>query len=79
MLFIQLYTVAKDGAVVIWECSYSLKEMNDYIDKVRERWSTKSETSQDEEEMETAADGVEQGEELQESSDDSMYVDLFTA
>ena len=61
--------MAKDGAVVVWECSHSLKEINDYIDKVRER---RSESSQ-EDEMETAADGVEQGEELQESSDDSMY------
>ena len=34
--FFQLYTVAKDGAVVVWECSMTLTEMQEYIRKMRE-------------------------------------------
>ena len=31
----QLYTVAKDGALVIWACSSSLQEMQDHIAMAR--------------------------------------------
>ena len=74
---VQLYTVAKDGAVVVWECSFSLKEMNSYIAKVRERTrSFRKSEKEEEEEMDTSVSGVEQGEELQESSDESMYSNI---
>ena len=69
---VQLYTVAKDGAVVVWECSFSLSEMKDYISRVRVT-SSRAEGSrgEGEESMDTAAvGGGGEGEELQESSDE---------
>lgn len=29
---VQLYTVAKDGALVVWECSMTQKEMHEYVE-----------------------------------------------
>ena len=63
---------------MVWECSFTLTEMKDYISKVSGRMdsSRKTDSGQEEqpEEMDSAmklGEGVEQGEELQESSDES--------
>ena len=77
----QLYTVAKDGAVVVWECSLTVKEMQEYISKVRgssDSSSVAHGSHGDEEESMDTADvrggrGVaKEGEELLDSSDESM-------
>jgi hypothetical protein len=73
---LQLYTIAKDGAVVVWECSYSLTEMQDYIAKMRGASDTSDRpkaNQEDREPMDTTDGGreeEEQGEGLQESSDE---------
>ncbi len=67
----------------MWECSFSLNEMQDYIAKVRGHsdsdTSSKAQASQeDSESMDTTdggREGEEQREELQESSDEGMYME----
>ena len=66
--------------MVVWECSYSLAEMQDYIARVRGASTTSSKlqaSQEDNEFMETTDGGreEEQGEELQENSDEGVYME----
>ena len=62
--------------MVVWECSYSLAEMQDYIAKVRGASATSSRPQANQEESESmdTTDGGRE-EELQESSDEGMYME----
>ena len=83
----QLYTVAKDGAVVVWECSFSLSEMKDYIVKVRggpvsatRAQGSHGDEEEGEETMDTTAgrgNGAEEEEELQESENEGRWTTCF--
>ena len=67
----------------MWECSYSLAEMQDYIAKMRGASDTSSRhqaSQEDSESMDTTngrreEEREELGEELQESSDGGVYLD----
>lgn len=62
--------------MVVWECSFSLAEMQDYIAKVRGHSDTSSKAQASEKESESmdTTDAGREGEELQESSDECMRV-----
>ena len=51
--------MAKDGALVVWECSMTLTEMQDYIKKTTTTMKDKEEAEEEEEEEE-GEEGVEQ-------------------
>ena len=59
----------------MWECSFSLSEIQDYITKMRGGSSTSHGSQEDGDSMDTAdgGRGAEEGEELQESSDEGMW------
>ena len=56
---LQVYTVAKDGALVVWECSMTLTEMQDYIKKTTTTRKDMEEAEEEGEEEE-GEEGVEQ-------------------
>jgi len=65
---LQVYTVSKDGALVVWGCSVTLTEMQDYIRKTtrdamkeeqeREEKEEKKEEEEEEEEEEERVEGM---------------------
>ena len=61
--------MAKDGALVVWECSMTLTEMQDYIKK------TTTTTMKDKEEAEEEEEGEEEGEMIAEDEKSDSTVE----
>ena len=64
---LQVYTVAKDGALVVWECSMTLTEMQDYIKTTTTRKDKEEEGEGEEEEEEEGVEQMTAGDEKSDS------------